>query len=249
MFSFFFKKKQDWHNSLAFIGTDMHNHLLPGIDDGCPDPENGLKLYEGLMELGFKNFVFTPHILSDIHPNNRQTISAAFTRLSPLINTKNPNVKMEYAAEYMIDFDFEAIVSSGDLLSFGDEKNVLIEMSYLVESPNLKKMIFELQTRGFQPILAHPERYNFFHHRFSIYEELYDAGCSFQINLLSLIGHYGGGVKKTAEKLMHNNLVNWLGTDAHHMGHIELLRKLGQDKAILTTLNKIKNLKNTSLVL
>ena len=249
MLSFFFKKKSDWRNALSFIGTDIHNHLLPGIDDGSPDLENSLELYEGLTELGFSNFVFTPHILTDIHPNNRQTISEAYRHLAPEIIKRNPEVKLAFGAEYMVDFEFERIVAGGDLLTFGSENYILIEMSYLVESPNLKNMIFELLTKGYQPILAHPERYNFLHHKFSFYEELVDAGCSLQINLLSLLGHYGMGARKIAGKLIDQNLVHWVGTDTHHPGHIESLRKLAEDKGVLKTLGKIKDLHNPKLAL
>jgi tyrosine-protein phosphatase YwqE len=248
MLSFFFKKNTDWRNKLSFIGSDIHNHLLPGIDDGSPDLEHSIKLYEGLTELGLNNFIFTPHILADIHPNNHETISSAFKILSPEILKKNADTTLGYAAEYMVDFEFEKLVTSGDLLTFGNENYILIEMSYLVESPNLKNMIFELLTKGYQPILAHPERYNFLHHRFSFYEELVDAGCRLQINLLSLLGHYGGGAKKVAEKLINSDLVNWVGTDTHHPGHIESLRKLALDTKALKTLGKIKDLQNPGLI-
>ncbi|MCU0403077.1 MAG: histidinol phosphatase [Chitinophagaceae bacterium] len=244
MLSIIFKKKSDWRNALAFIGTDIHNHLLPGIDDGSPDIENSMELYEGLHELGFSDFVFTPHILTDIHPNNRTTISNSYSKLKPCIKEKNEVCKLAFAAEYMVDFEFEKIVAGKDLLSFGKENYILIEMSYLVESPNLKNMVFELLTKGYQPILAHPERYNFLHHKFSFYEELVDAGCHLQINLLSMLGHYGAGARKTAEKLIDKGLVNWLGTDTHHTGHIESLRTLAQDRSILKKLERIKDLYN-----
>jgi tyrosine-protein phosphatase YwqE len=149
----------------------------------------------------------------------------------------------------MVDFDFEELVSSGKILAFGIQKNILIEMSYLVESPNLKSIIFTLLTKGYQPILAHPERYNFLHHKFSFYEELVDAGCALQINLLSLMGNYGPGVKKTAEKLIQKNLVGWVGTDTHHIGHIDSLKKLAKNKSIIKTLCKIKDLQNAELSL
>lgn len=249
MFSFFFRSRNDYRNALAFIGTDMHNHILPGIDDGSPDINVSLQLTEGLMELGFHSMVSTPHILSDLYPNNAETIGNAFAQFSAAKKTELLPGGVAFAAEYMIDYDFENRLITNELLTFGKRKYILIEMSYLVESPNLKKMIFELITNGFQPILAHPERYHFYHHRLDIYEELRDAGCLLQLNLLSLAGHYGGKIKTVGEKLIDRDLISWVGTDMHHATHLEGLKRLASDKKILRTLGKINNLKNPELKL
>jgi protein-tyrosine phosphatase len=248
MFSFLSRKTPTFKNAFEFIGTDMHNHILPGIDDGSPDTETSMILTEGLFELGYKHIICTPHILSDLHPNTPATIKGAFDKLSPKYAEKYPIGSLGFAAEYMVDYDFEVLVQNGDLLTFGIEKYLLIEMSYLVESPNLKNMIFSLLTSGYQPILAHPERYSFYHHKISIYEDLLDAGCELQVNLLSLGGHYGGKVKSVAEKLIENGWINWLGTDMHHINHLESLKKIARDKSVLKTLAKIKDLKNRELL-
>jgi tyrosine-protein phosphatase YwqE len=246
MFSFFNKKKPV-QNALSFIKNDIHNHLLPGIDDGSPDTETSLQLLEGLTELGFENLICTPHILAELYPNTPETISKAYSYLEPVAVEKFPSLNLGFAAEYMVDFDFEKTIAPNKLLSFGKENYILIEMSYIVESPNLKIVIFNLLTNGYTPILAHPERYAFYHHRFNIYQELYDAGCSLQVNLLSLIGYYGKGIKQAAEKLIEKDLVNWVGTDMHHFNHLEALRQLATDKNALKTIGKIKNLWNQTI--
>jgi tyrosine-protein phosphatase YwqE len=157
MFSFF-KRKPRPARSLEFIGTDMHNHLLPGIDDGSADIETSLQLIEGMMELGYSKFVCTPHVILEVHPNNKSTISTAHKKFTNALITKGVDVPVAYAAEYMLNFDFDNLLEEDNVLSFGN-KQVLIEMSYAVESPNIRDAIFSLQTRGFKPILAHPERY------------------------------------------------------------------------------------------
>lgn len=248
MFSFFQRKKIDYINALSFLKADMHNHLLPSIDDGSPDVETSIILAEGMQELGFTNLTFTPHILSDVHPNNELSIEHSFNRLKPAITKIFPESKLNFAAEYMLDFHFEDLLLKGDILCFGKEKYVLIEMSYLVESPNLRKMIFSLLTSGYQPILAHPERYHYLHQKFSFYETLVDAGCEFQLNLLSLGGFYGPYVVKTAEKLIKNGMVSWVGTDMHHPGHLDALRGLVVKKSFKQQLDLIKNIKNPSLI-
>jgi tyrosine-protein phosphatase YwqE len=248
MFSFFQRKKIGYINALSFLKADMHNHLLPGIDDGSPDMETSMLLADGLQELGFTHLTFTPHILSDVHLNNQSTIEQAFTKLMPEIAHRFPALSLNFAAEYMLDFLFEDLLAKGDILCFGKQRYVLIEMSYLVESPNLRQMIFSLLTRGYQPILAHPERYHYFHQRFSFYETLVDAGCELQLNLLSLGGFYGPHVVKTARKLIKNGLVSWVGTDMHHTGHLDALRNLADNKRFRQQLDLIKNIKNPSLL-
>jgi len=247
MFSFFFRGKSNYKDALRFIGTDMHNHILPGIDDGSPDINVSMQLTEGLMELGFNSMVSTPHIIADLYPNNASTIGNAFKTFTEAKPADFLPGGVAFAAEYMVDYDFENRLKINELLTFGRQKYILIEMSYLVESPNLRNMIFELVTNGLQPILAHPERYHYYHHRLDIFEEIVDAGCMLQLNLLSLIGHYGPKIKTAGEKLIERDLISWVGTDMHHPMHLAGLKQLATDKKILRTLDKIKNLKNPEL--
>lgn len=248
MFSFFFRSNAGYRNALSFIGADMHNHILPGIDDGSPDTKVSLQLTEGLYELGYHSMICTPHIISDLYPNNPETIKNAYIKyLEDCPDSLLPK-GVGFAAEYMVNYDFEEMVTTHNLLHFG-KRYVLIEMSYLVESKNLKKMVFELIINGYQPILAHPERYYFYHFQPNVYEELVDAGCMLQLNILSLSGHYGGKVKTVAEKLIQKDLFSWIGTDIHHPGHLDILNKMASDKKILRILEKIKNLQNPELVI
>lgn len=226
----------------------MHNHILPGLDDGSPDVETSLQLTEGLLELGYQKIISTPHILSDLYPNNPVTIAAAHKILIPEVRKLHEGYESKFAAEYMIDFEFEDLLRKREILSFGNDKYVLIEMSYLMESPNLRNVIFGLLTTGYLPVLAHPERYGYLHYKFSDYELIRDAGCDLQVNILSLIGYYGGDSQKIAEKLIDQGLISWVGTDMHHHNHLNALRKLATNKRALKYLAKIKNLKNPVLL-
>jgi protein-tyrosine phosphatase len=246
MFSFF-KRSPKIQSSFSSVGADMHNHLLPGIDDGSPDVETSLLLVEKMMELGFRKFICTPHIILEVHPNNKETISNAWQQFSDGLQKQGLDVPVEYAAEYMLNFDFDNLLKDGNILPFG-KKQVLIEMSYAVESPNLKEAIFNLQTKGFRPILAHPERYPYFFHKVNYYEELMDCGCDLQINLLSLTGYYGKPIKSMAEKLIDKGWISWVGTDLHHERHLGALMQLSTDTKALRYIDKIKNLRNPSLL-
>jgi len=246
MFSFF-KRSPRIQSSFTVIGADMHNHLLPGIDDGSPDVETSLRLIEILQQLGYKKFVCTPHVILEVHPNTPATISNAWQQLNAELKAKGFSCSIDYAAEYMLSFDFDILLEQDDILSF-DKKYVLIEMSYAVESPNIKEAIFTLQTKGYKPILAHPERYPYYFHRVDYYEELRDAGCDLQINMLSLCGYYGKPIKKMAEKLIDKGWISWVGTDLHHERHLDALINLSNDTKALRYIDKIKNLKNQSLL-
>jgi protein-tyrosine phosphatase len=249
MFSIFRKKKADYRGKFSFIGTDIHSHLLPGIDDGSPDDATSFLLTEGLLELGFRQLITTPHIISDLYPNTPDTISTAYQALINSDNFPIQNQKFSYAAEYMVDFEFEEKSAKNPILCFGEAKCILIEMSYLVESPNIRQVIFNLLTKGYQPILAHPERYGYYHHIPDMYETLADAGCELQLNLLSLTGHYGKPTQAIAQKLIKQGLYQWVGTDIHHPRHLTMLQEMASNTKIIAELEQIQDLKNSQILL
>lgn len=246
MLSFFKKKEPVVVDTLSCIGADMHNHLLPGIDDGSPDVDTSLLLLESLMQLGYHSVYCTPHVLGEVHPNTPATIGDAYATLKKATDEKRWNSLKGFSAEYMTDYDFEAILEKNDMVALPC-KRILIEMSFAVESPNIREMIFLLQTKGYEPILAHPERYPYYFDRFDKYESFVDAGADLQINILSLSGYYGKPSQKVAEKLLDEQLVTWVGTDLHHERHLAALQKLAADKNIIKRLERIKLLKNRSL--
>ena len=213
MFSLFKKKSEP--ADLSFIGTDMHSHLLPGLDDGLKTLEESVRFIKELHALGYKKLICTPHILNGVHDNSQQTILPALELVRDALKKEHIPVSIEAAAEYMVDHEFELLVEKNyPLLTFG-KNYILIEMSYVAASPNIKNVIFQLKLAGLQPILAHPERYNYYHHNFEAYSDFKDRGCLLQVNFLSLSGYYGPHVKQTAEKLMNKGLIDFIGTDMH----------------------------------
>ena len=226
---------------LSFIGVDMHSHLLPGLDDGLKTIEDTVAYVKELHALGYEKLICTPHILSDVHPNSPSTILPRLDEVRQALAEHNVPVKIEAAAEYMIDHEFEQSIKRGDqLLTFG-KNYILIEMSYLAPSPNLDQVVFDLRLAGLQPIFAHPERYNYYHMQFSQYERLRSMGCMLQVNLLSLSGYYGKPVKKVAEKLIAEGMIDFVGTDMHHANH------LNATKGFVTHKDFYKLFKNTLL--
>ena len=220
MFSIF-KRKSPLVTDLGWLSVDIHSHLLPGIDDGSPDVETSISLIRGLYELGIHKFVCTPHIFKELYPNTDVTITAAFKVVKDRLQAEGMVVGLAAAAEYMVDENFSVM----DGLICLPGKYLLIEMSYMNETPNIEQVVFDLQIKGYNVILAHPERYNFYHLNLSRYERLKDLGCLFQLNLLSVTGYYGKDVKKTADYLLKNKLYDLAGTDLHHDKHLDALSR------------------------
>ena len=146
-----------------------------------------------------------------------------------LLNKGFDDICINAAAEYMMDEKFVERLKNDDILTLKDNY-ILVEMSYFNAPYNLYDILFEIQLKGYKPVLAHPERYNFYHNDFQNFYKLKKAGCLFQLNLLSLTEQYGKGVQKTAQKLLSENMYDFVGTDTHHSNHLKLLQKIGAQK-------------------
>jgi len=225
MFSFFQKKKL-----VGFpfdrLETDMHSHILPGIDDGSPDLQTSLRLIKGLEELGYKQFIATPHVMEDLYPNNRGTIQAAHDTLMDELKSNKIHSNIRFGAEYLLDENVDEMLEKKEPLLTIKDKIVLVEVSFVSEPLHLKEILFNLQMNGYQPIFAHPERYSFYHHQPAQYAEIKAMGCLFQSNLLSFSGYYGNSVRQAAEYLVDKGLTDYLGTDLHHDRHLQNLQEL-----------------------
>lgn len=225
MFEIFKKKKQ--LADLSGIATDMHSHLLPGIDDGSPDVETSIALIRGMMELGYKKFITTPHIMWDIYQNTHETIKTAHTVLKEALKKEKIKVHIRAAAEYFLDDHFDQLLDYNTPLLTLHNNLVLVEFSFVNAPFDLKEKLFKLQMNGYQPVLAHPERYLYFKVNKEFYDSLKDAGCLFQLNLLSLSNYYGKASTELAHYLIKKNYIDLLGTDLHHARHLEALRYSG----------------------
>jgi protein-tyrosine phosphatase len=224
MFSIFNKKKKP-RLDLSGLVADMHSHLLPGIDDGSPDTETSLELIAGLQELGYRKFITTPHILWDMYKNDATTIGAAYEELQQAAQQQyNAAVPVKAAAEYFLDEHFDELLQNNVPLLTIHKNWVLVEFSFVTTPLNFKDKLFNMQMKGYQPILAHPERYLYFMSDRKWYDELKDAGCYFQLNILSLAGYYGKASLQLAHYLIGKRYVNLLGTDCHHFRHLNTLR-------------------------
>lgn len=210
--------------------SDIHNHLLPGVDDGFATAEESIEAVRSLSAAGVKDLVFTPHINPDVYPqNDEDLIRRAYGEFLPLLPA---GVKSSIAAEYMICSDFEKDIAkrAGRLLCYED-RSILVEMSYLFRSPNLEDALFELQMAGFKPILAHPERYLYMADRLEEFDRLHENGCRFQLNYISFTGAYGLDSLRIIRYLARRGHCDFIATDLHSLHQLE--RILSSNAALL----------------
>lgn len=209
------------------LHTDMHSHLLPGLDDGAETVEHSLELLRELRELGFRKLVMTPHVMGDFYKNTPEGIRAALAELRTAAAAAGlDDVQLECAAEYYLDEWLGQKLAAGtELLTFGGERRYLLfETSYMNEPFNLQATIFELKAAGYQPVLAHPERYTYFYGRLAEIRKLREEyGVLLQLNLNSLAGYYSPAARRVAEQLIDERLIDFVGTDTHHLRHTAAL--------------------------
>ncbi|SCY69748.1 Tyrosine-protein phosphatase YwqE [Flavobacterium anhuiense] len=215
----FLKSKPALKELLDGSFVDIHSHILPGIDDGAKNMTKSIELVSALQKLGVSQMVTTPHINHYVWNNSPEIIQSKLKETQKTLEENKIKMPAQAAAEYFIDSWFENHFKEEKLLTLKDNY-VLVEMSYLNAPLNIYKTIFEIQVAGYIPVLAHPERYVFYHNRFSEYEKLKNAGCVFQLNLLSTVEYYGSQIAKTADDLLAKGMYNFCGTDVHHKKHI-----------------------------
>lgn len=238
----FFKKKEvPLTDIFSDNFVDIHSHLLPGIDDGAKNLNHSIDLILRMRSYGIKNFITTPHVLGDVYPNSSETIKQKVLEVNNELSKRGiRDINFRAAAEYMMDEQFSNRLTNNDILTLKDNL-ILVEMSYFNAPINLYDILFDIQLKGYKPVLAHPERYNFYHNDFENYYKLKKAGCLFQLNLLSLTEQYGKNVQKTSHKLLKEGLYDFVGTDTHHNNHLELLKKIGTKNNLKMINQLLKN--------
>ncbi|MCD8101933.1 MAG: hypothetical protein LUE26_05090 [Alistipes sp.] len=217
------------------FSTDIHCHILPGLDDGSSSMEESIEMAALMEKVGIRHIYATPHIKGDTYPNDRTTISRAADEFSSQLAKRNIGIKFNFAAEYFIDMFFMDKLESGEEFLTLDGKHILVESSMRREPLGLFDTLFKLQTKGYRPIMAHPERYVYYGKDPLPFKNMKKAGCLFQLNLYSLSGGYGKEVKGIAEMLVKHNLIDLIGTDSHRTEHAGRLT----DNKVLKSVNMI----------
>lgn len=208
---------------LGVLKCDVHSHFIPGIDDGAPTVEASLELLRAMCDMGYAKVVTTPHSMADGYRNPPEVILGGLEKLRRAVKEAQLPMEVNAAAEYYLDHALQEKVAAQQLLTFGTDM-VLFELPFVSEPAVLLNVVFEMQTQGYQPVLAHPERYPFWHTNTDTMEKLKDRGVLFQLNFIALAGAYGPAVKKQAERIIDQGWYELVGSDCHSMKHIEAMQ-------------------------
>ncbi len=219
MFNFFKKKSEPIQ--LCF-NTDIHCHVLPGIDDGSPDVDTSIELIQRMQSWGITRIIATPHVTQASFENTPQTMSDALTAVKEKLSAANIDIDITHSAEYRIDELFLSHLNDEIIVPMPNNY-LLVENSFIQEPWNLDQLLFDLKVKGYKPILAHPERYMYYYSKKDRYSAIHATGTKLQLNLLSIAGYYGKEEKRIAMELINNGLVDFIGTDLHNHRHADAI--------------------------
>ncbi|SFV60582.1 Capsular polysaccharide synthesis enzyme Cap8C; Manganese-dependent protein-tyrosine phosphatase [hydrothermal vent metagenome] len=238
---FFFSKKSTIDPS-PMMKTDIHSHLIPCIDDGSQSLEESLDILRKMSSLGYEKVITTPHIMADTYRNSSKTILDGLSTLHNSIIDEKIDIKIDAAAEYYFDETLIDRLESDDILTIGDSY-LLFETSYISKPINFDDIIFQISTKGYTPLLAHPERYRYISNPKKLYTQMKDMGICFQLDINSLGGHYGKQAFELSKLLIDWGMVDFLGSDIHHKKQVEYLKGVfvGEYYRTIWDKNEIKN--------
>ncbi|MEP5610783.1 MAG: CpsB/CapC family capsule biosynthesis tyrosine phosphatase [Cyclobacteriaceae bacterium] len=232
--------------SMSTPVVDIHSHLIPGIDDGVKTLDHSIEVIKKFADLGFKKIITTPHIHPN-YPNSTDEIRRGLSTVQSRIEEEKLDLEVEAAAEYFVDDVFmKSISEDKEILSFGPNF-VLVESSFLNKPIFFESCLFELQSKGYQPVLAHPERYRFLEEEIDWLLELKEMGILLQVTISSFAGFYGKIPEKIAKTLFSRNMIDFLGSDLHSYNQIKYLEQGLRHKSV-EKLCKSPHLKNGSLI-
>jgi len=245
MFSFFGGKKLSKQEVIDRLVVDLHSHIIPGIDDGAETLEQSIELIKELKNIGYKKLIMTPHIMVDVYRNSEDDVAKRLENLKYEVAKRGIDIELEASAEYYLDEGFLEHLDVPPTLIGG--KYLLFETSYMAKPINLEDLIFEITSRGYIPILAHPERYRYIQDLKREYQKIKDLGVLFQLDINSIGGFYGKDAKKKALYLIELGIIDFVGSDTHNMIHIKNLNRTleKEGKVLFELFNKNRILNNT----
>lgn len=197
---------------------DMHSHLLPGVDDGFKNFEDSMEGLALLKRLGMTKAKMTPHFMKDYPENTREAIEQKYQAFLQKAGDSLP-LELSLGGEYMLDSHFPGRFEEGFLTLDRGQSLVLCETSYMMMDPMAKDMLYQVMLKGYQPVIAHPERYVYAD--MPMYQRWKEKEYLLQLNLLSLAGYYGKLAQAKARKLLKEGMYDYVGTDLHRVAKVE----------------------------
>lgn len=224
--------------SFESLGTDIHAHLLPGLDDGASDMSEAVSLASGLCDLGFARIFCTPHINKSLPGNTPDRLLTVFEAFRRSLSVAGLNVEVSLAAEYLLDEGFEELLEANSLLCLPG-KRLLVELQPNRAEVDLRTLLFNLRIKEYLPVLAHPERYHFLPNYKKVIAKWHERGYEMQVDILSLTGYHGSETRATALWMLKNDLVSSLASNVHNRKELEVLNRSFESSKVREAVRKI----------
>jgi tyrosine-protein phosphatase YwqE len=212
------------------LKVDIHSHLLPGIDDGSPDMDHTIGMLRKFKSFGFEKLILTPHVMTGVYDNTPEIILDKLDEVRQIEQELGLGLTLEASSEYYFDEQLMGRISNKEILPFAGN-HLLFELSFRNEPQQLNDLIFHIRAHDLIPVIAHFERYFYYHKSLKVANELKERGCLIQVNLNSFTGHYGPEVKKQALALLKAGLIDVAGSDCHRIQHLEMVENHLTDRA------------------
>lgn len=231
MLNYFFRKRDT--DKLPLLGdasslmVDVHSHVLPGLDDGAENIEQSVALISGLADLGYKKIIATPHIMSGYYNNTNEQILQSLELVRNALKNAHINIQIEAAAEYYLDNELlSAIENQKTLLTFGGNARYLLFETPLVgrSTSSLLESVIKIKKAGYTPVMAHPERYLYLYKEIEMLKRLRLNGVLFQLDINSISNFYSKLAKESAELLINQGMISFLGSNCHNINQLEGLK-------------------------
>ncbi len=201
--------------------TDIHMHLVPGVDDGAMDMEMALVMMSRAKEQGISQVIATPH--SSAFQFSKENTKVVFRRLVDAATKVCPAIKLYLGCEVYCEADIMGqvlkLLDSGQYPTMNGTNYVLMEFSQWVYPENTVPCVEAMVSAGYNPIIAHMERYPYLHNHMELVDRFRDMGALIQLNAYSLFDERDESIKNWARLLVQKRKVDFLGTDAHRTYH------------------------------
>lgn len=198
--------------------TDVHSHILFGIDDGSRTISESIELLKKLKSVGFNNVILTPHfILDSTYNSNYEANIKIYNELKERLLNENIDINIYLGNEIFIDKNIPTLLEKNIITSLNGTKYVLVEFPMHNKLLNIEDILYEIRSKGYEVVIAHPERYDAFKEDYSIVDTLREDGFLFQSNYSSILGYYGKDSIKLLKYMLKRHYIDFLGTDIHRI--------------------------------
>ncbi len=196
---------------------DLHTHLLYGIDDGSKSLEESIKLLKQLRASGIREIMLTPHYIENSkYMCNNKDKKKLLDDLKKAAKENNIDVSLYLGNEVFYTSHFIELIEKKEISTLNNSKYLLFEFPMHSYYSGGGEIISKIISKGYVPILAHPERYEEFQEKPDLAEEYLRMGLLLQGNSTSLFGKYGRKPKKLLKYYIKKGWISFLGTDTHH---------------------------------